>query len=469
MTDNSTAGLCRLTIRAPSRDIDLAVPADVPVADLLPTVLRYAREGLEESGLDHGGWVLQRLGGAALDEAGTLEGQDLHDGDVLYLRPYNDELPEVRLDDLVDGIATATRARQNGWGPAASRRLLGGLVILALLAGLVVLIAPGGPTGPSRLLALAGCSLLLVVGSATASRAMGDTALAAALGFMAVVYATLAGWLVPGYDTITAEDTTSGVLSAQLLAAAAVGAGAAVLTAAAAGAHIAVFVTTALVALAAAVTGAVTIGFDIPLGSAAAAVAALFVIFGAFVPAIAFKLAGMRMPALPTNPQQLQEAIDPYDPQDVTSRTARAVDWMTALYAATGAVCTGCLTALVSRAEAPEIWTAGALVALLLLHGRGMVNVWQRLSLVIPGAWGAVALTLTWMQALGPSDRLLLLAGVLLAAAALAIVSWTIPGRRIVPHWGRAAELLQSVLAISLLPLTLWTLGVFGFLRALNS
>jgi len=44
---------------------------------------------------------------------------------------------------------------------------------------------------------------------------------------------------------------------------------------------------------------------------------------------------------------------------------------------------------------------------------------------------------------------------------------WTVPGRRMVPYWGRAAEILHSLLAIALLPLTLWLLGVFGTLRGL--
>ncbi|MEV8387176.1 EsaB/YukD family protein, partial [Streptomyces chartreusis] len=38
MTDSAVAELCRLTVRAPSVSVDLAVPADVPVADLLPTL-----------------------------------------------------------------------------------------------------------------------------------------------------------------------------------------------------------------------------------------------------------------------------------------------------------------------------------------------------------------------------------------------------------------------------------------------
>ncbi|WP_405576360.1 type VII secretion integral membrane protein EccD [Streptomyces sp. NBC_01092] len=465
MTDNSVAGLCRLTVRAPSRIIDLAVPADVPVADLLPTVLRYAGENLEENGLDHGGWVLQRLGRPALDGEGTLETLELRDGEVLYLRPYSDELPEVRLDDLVDGIATVTRDRQHQWSPEASRRLLRGLVVLALVTGLVVLAWAGGPVG-LRVITAAVSGVLLLAGAASASRAVGDTAVGATLGFMAVPYLMLAGWLLPGGDI--SGPNAHHMVGARLLAAAAAGAGGAALAAVAVGTQVAVFLAAALVAVAAGTAGAVMIGFDLPLAAASAAVGALLVIFGGFVPAISFKLAGMRMPALPTNAQQLQEDIDPYDPRDVTTRTVRAGEWMTALYGATGAICVGCLTALLAQAELPEVLTASVLTALLLLHGRGMVNVWQRLALVLPGAWGLILLALAWAKEHAPHEGLVVVAALLMVTALLAVASWTVPGRRIVPHWGRAAELLQSVLAISLLPLTLWTLGVYGALRALN-
>ncbi|MCZ9340572.1 EsaB/YukD family protein, partial [Streptomyces sp. TRM76130] len=110
--------LCHLTVRAPRRTIDLAVPSDVPVADLLPTVLRYAGEGVEETGLDHDGWILQRLGGRPLDEEATLASLGLTDGEALHLRPRTEALPEVRLDDLVDGIASVTRDRLHDWSEA---------------------------------------------------------------------------------------------------------------------------------------------------------------------------------------------------------------------------------------------------------------------------------------------------------------------------------------------------------------
>ncbi|MDQ0765435.1 type VII secretion integral membrane protein EccD [Streptomyces canus] len=465
MTDNSVAALCHLTVRAPAKAIDLAVPADVPVADLLPTLLRYSGEELEENGLDHGGWVLQRLGQSPLDDEDTLESLDLKDGEVLYLRPHADALPEIRLDDLVDGIANVTRDRLHGWSPQAGSRLLRGAVAVCVLTALGVLAWPGGPV-LARAVMAAVAGLLLLAGAASASRAVGDAAAGATLGFLAVPCMALAGWLLPG-GAISGPDAHH-VLGARLLAAGAAAAGGAALAVAAAAVYTPLFVATATVAIAAAADGALMSVFDVRVDGAGAAVAAMAVVLGGFVPALSFKLAGMRMPPLPSSPQQLQEGIDPYSGSDVATRTELAGSWMTALYAATGAICAGCLVALVRLPGLQEALTAGTLSLLLLLHGRGMVNVWQRLALVVPGLWGATLLAVGTAARLSPADRPALVAGLLALAAALAIASWTVPGRRVLPYWGRAAELLHSLLAIGLLPLMLWVLGVFGALRAIN-
>ncbi|MFF4644550.1 type VII secretion integral membrane protein EccD [Streptomyces sp. NPDC001389] len=465
MTDSSGTALCRLTVRTPARTVDLAVPADVPVADLLPTLLRYSGEELEENGLDHGGWVLQRLGERPLDEEGTLESLDLKDGEVLYLRPPADAIPEVRLDDLVDGIAEVTRERLHGWSLQAGRRMFRGAVAVCVLTALAVLAWPGGPVLP-RVVMAAVAGLLLLAGAATASRAVGDAAAGATLGFLAVPCLALAGWLLPG-GAISGPDAHH-VLGARLLAAGATAAGGAALAVAAAAVYTPLFAAAGTVAITSAAAGALMSVLDVREDGAGAAAAAAAVVLGGFVPALSFKLAGMRMPPLPTSPQQLQEGIDPYSGSDVATRTELAGSWMTALYGATGAVCAACLAGLVRSPGLAQALTAGTLSLLLLLHGRGMVNVWQRLTLVLPGLWGAVLLALGIAARLSPADRPALVMTLLALAAALAVASWTVPGRRMVPYWGRAAELLHSTLAIALLPLTLWVLGVFGALRSIN-
>ncbi|NGO87657.1 type VII secretion integral membrane protein EccD, partial [Streptomyces sp. 196(2019)] len=199
MTDSAVAETCRLTVRAPSVTIDLAVPADVPVADLLPTLLRYVGEEAEEAGLDHAGWVLQRLGDAPLDEETTLAGAGLADGAVLHLRPHTEALPEARLDDLVDGIAETVGRRLHTWHAGAARGLLVGTALATVAAALVLLFRPG-VTGSAGIRAACAtvAGVLLLAGAGTASRAIGDRLSATALGLLVAPCFALVGWVLPG-------------------------------------------------------------------------------------------------------------------------------------------------------------------------------------------------------------------------------------------------------------------------------
>lgn len=465
MTDSSTTGLCRITVRAPSKSMDLAVPGDIPVADLLPTLIEYCGEGLAESGLEHGGWVLQRLGGRPLDEETTIDAAGLRDGETLYLRARADALPEPHFDDLVDGIATAMSRRPFAWTPELGRRVLIGLAVTALAAGLIVLALPGQDFWIRTGVAFAG-GLLILAGAASASRAVGDAGAGAALGFMATCYWTYAGWLLPGGELHGAD--AHQVLGARLLAASAAAASGAVLALAAVAAFTPLFLSTAAVAAAGALGGAIVIVFDLTPRDAASIVALVTVVFGALVPAMSFRLSGLRTPPLPTNAQQLQQGIDPHPSAEVAARTDIADIWMTALLAAAGLICLACSAALVHPIALPGGCMAGALSLLLVLHGRGMGSLWQRLALIAPGALGALGLIIGTALTIAPQQRLSLLAALFATAAALAIASWTVPGRRLVPYWGRAGELLHSAAAVSLLPLALWVLGVYGMLRSLD-
>ncbi|GAA3859893.1 type VII secretion integral membrane protein EccD [Streptomyces lacrimifluminis] len=464
MTDIQAASLCRVTVRAPARTVDLAVPSDVSVADLLPTVIGYGGDDLEESGLEHGGWVLQRLGGPPLDPESTLDSLGLRDGEALCLRPRTEALPEVHLDDLVDGISTTMQQRPHSWSAEASRRLLHGMAVAALTLGIVFLALPGSD-GWLRALVASAAGLLLLAGAGSAARAVGDSGAGSVLGLMAVPYFALAGWLLPGGELGGADGDA--VLGARLLAAAASGGGAAVLALAAVGTYPALFLGTASVAVAGAL-GAVLVILDLAPEQAAGVVAVVVVLFGGFVPSLSFRLSGMRMPPLPTNVQQLQQGIDPYPASEVEVRATLADGWMTGFYTAIGLICLPCLAALVTEPGLSGVLTVVALSLLLLLHSRGLGNVWQRLALTTAGVWGTALLLLVAARAGGPQDRLTLTAGLLALTATITIASWTVPGRRLLPYWGRAAELLHSLAAISLLPLTLWSMGVYGMLRGIN-
>ncbi|MEU8849257.1 type VII secretion integral membrane protein EccD [Streptomyces sp. NPDC048564] len=466
MTDSAVAELCRLTVRAPSVSVDLAVPADVPVADLLPTLLRYVGEEAEEAGLDHAGWVLQRLGDAPLDEETTLARAGLADGDVLYLRPHTEALPEARLDDLVDGIADTAGRRLHTWHPEAARGLLVGTTVATVVAALVLVFWPGVTgSGSVRAACAAVAGVLLLAGAGTASRAVGERLSATALGLLVAPCLALAGWVLPGGE-LTGPDAAR-VVGARLLAAGAAGAGGAVLALAATAVGAPALLATAVVSVATAIAGALIgySGLDVP--AAVALVAAVVALAAGTVAPFAFKLAGMRMPALPSSASQLQEGIEPYAGDEVAERTELAGRWVTALFAATGIVAAAALVVIAQHPDLPEVLTAVTLSLLLLLHSRGLVHIGQRLTLAVPGVWGLLLLARAWATDSDGDGRLVVFAVLLGAAAALVIAAWTVPGRRMLPYWGRAAEIAHTGFAVALLPLGLWVAGLFGWLRGL--
>ncbi|PVC90899.1 type VII secretion integral membrane protein EccD [Streptomyces sp. CS131] len=465
MTDSAVAETCRLTVRAPSVTIDLAVPADVPVADLLPTLLRYVGEEAEEAGLDHAGWVLQRLGDAPLDEETTLARAGLADGAVLHLRPHTEALPEARLDDLVDGMAETVGRRLHTWHAGAARGLLVGAAVATVATALVMVFRPGVADSATRAACAAVAGMLLLAGAGSASRAIGDRLSATALGLLVAPCFALVGWVLPGGD-LTGPDAAR-VVGARLLAAGAAAAGGAVLALAATAVGAPALLATAVVAVAAAVSGALMGYTSLDAAASVALVATVVVLAAGAVAPFAFKLAGMRMPALPSSAGQLQEGIDPYAGDEVAERTELAGRWVTALFAATGTVAAAALAVLAHHPDLPETLTALALALLLLLHSRGLVHIGQRLTLAVPGILGLLLLARAWAVDSDADGRVIVFAVLLASAAALVTASWIVPGRRVLPYWGRAAELAHTGFAVALLPFALWVAGLFGWLRGL--
>jgi type VII secretion integral membrane protein EccD len=343
--------------------------------------------------------------------------------------------------------------------------LLRSLALAGLVAVLVVVALAGGPDEQREVTAGA-AALLLLAGAAAASRAVGDAATAAALGAMAGPFLILAGWLLPG-GRLSGPDQYQ-TLGARLLAASAAEAGGAVLALAIVAAYTAFFAAATIFAVAGALSGALMMVAGLPPQNAAGVVSLVAVGFGAFVPSLSFRLSGLRMPPLPTNADQLQDGIEPRSPKSVAARAILADGWMTALYGTVGLVCAACLAVLAYHNDLAQLLLAAALSLLLLLHSRGLGNVWQRLSLVVPAVLGAITMVAIEAAMTDPNGRILLAVGLMAVTAALVIAGWTVPGRRLVPYWGRAAELLHSLVAISLLPLTLWVLGVYSEIRAIG-
>jgi type VII secretion integral membrane protein EccD len=182
---------------------------------------------------------------------------------------------------------------------------------------------------------------------------------------------------------------------------------------------------------------------------------------------LGLRLSGLRIPPLPTNAEQLQEGIDPHPGADVVVRATLINMYVTAFLLAADGVLAGCVTVLAMQWSWPSYALGGALSVLCLLHSRSLAGRLQRLATLIPGLYGVLLLTVLLALHLSVDWRLSVLGGLLALGALLLICSWTLPGSRPVPYWGRIAELLHSLFALSVIPLLIALLGGYAWARTL--
>jgi type VII secretion integral membrane protein EccD len=209
----------------------------------------------------------------------------------------------------------------------------------------------------------------------------------------------------------------------------------------------------------------VTLGTATTAGSAAI-VLAVTLMLGATVPVLASRFAGLRIAPLPTSPDEFQQDIDPEPSRVVLERTARAHEHIGSLYLGLGVIATGCLLILGTTPGIAARTLAAVAALLLLLHGRDLFGVRARLAVFVPGVAGLAAVLVDLTLDQSATVRPVAVAGLLLTAGLLLSVARTLPGRRLLPHWGRAADLMHTTTAIAVIPLVLAVVGLYARARA---
>ncbi|RAK42918.1 type VII secretion integral membrane protein EccD [Actinoplanes lutulentus] len=455
--------MCRLVVCGPDRRIDVAVPEQVVIADLLPVLLGQLGDNLADAGLPHGGWVLQRLGSPALDENGSVRSLGLHDGDVVHLRPRAEQIPPVAFDDMIDGVAAGLESRSGLWRPEMTRwAALGSLAVL-LAAGLIALGLPMASS--ARALAAGLTAVALAAGAAAAGRVVGDRPAALVLGGGVVGYAVLAGLSLPDWS-----QPGSGLhAGAPHLFTAAVAAGVAVLGAGLAVGAIRLAVVTAALGAGLGAFGAAAVAFlDVPGTAAAGTVAVIGTVAATLVPMAAFRMARMRLKPLPTEPEHLQEDIDPEPSEPLLTGAATADRYMTALYAG---LAVPSAVGLVLLARDPR-WDTLTLIVLVasvrLLMLRPMTSAWHRLAQGVPALLGLGAALIGGLTLAPTAARAYAAVLVLLLGALLVCLARLLPGRRLMPYWGRIGDLFQTVATVAVIPVLLQVFGVYARVRAMG-
>ncbi len=448
--------MCRLTVVTPNRWADLALPANEPLADLLPALI----DRVGDADLDGEPVVLQRLGSPALDDARSLTGNGVVDGETLYLNLADRSMPAVDFDDAIAGLGVGIETLPTRWKPIFTRRLLLGLAFLPLALGwLVLLIRHPSPGITAAVCAVASASCL--VGASLASRAWADRTLSLMLGGAALPFAPLAGALLiqtlgpaPMISPAVGMAAAAVVFSVASLADRAVGG---------------VWVGFAGVAFAAAL---MTLGCALSLVvgwgvyQTLALVMVLTTVASELLVGLACRLAGVWLPPLPRNADELEEGVEVVPAQHALTRAAQVDSYLTALLWGGSAMVTVSAVLTVGQGKL-MLALVVACSASALLRSRVFCGREQRAALVLAGVSGPLAFVVGLGLTGGGMAWLWAALGLLCFSALVFVAAVVLPGRRALPHYGRAAEIFEGLVAASLLPLLLAVLGTYASARNL--
>jgi type VII secretion integral membrane protein EccD len=445
--------LRRVSVHAGTTDIDLALPAEVPVAVLIPSIVDIL-DGSADCEAKR--YQLFTPGASALDSSMTLAQNDIRDGDVLILTHTPTARLTPRYDDVAEAVsATLCPARAPGTRREAAR-LIGALAAGCLTgAGVLVLTrnavrtngfgASGAATGVT---ALAGIVALL--GAAIAHRSYRDAMAALAMSVMGVAFAAVAGLLaVPGDPGLpnallaAAAATTTAVLAIR-----AVGCGVVALTAIAGAA--------ALVALAA--LGGAMAAAPLPAVGSALTLTSLGLI--GFAPRMSLLLARLspRL-AWPSQPE----------PADVLAGKAfRADGWLTGLVSAfSSSAALGAAVTVVAGATRPSCLAFGGLAGALLLS-RARSEARARTLVCAIGGTAVIAITFAVVASGMPERGAFIAATTAVLVAAAIYLGFVAPALSLPPVVRRGAEVLECLALATLVPLTAWASGLYSVVRGLT-
>jgi type VII secretion integral membrane protein EccD len=458
-TQHRTTSAARLRFVLGGQVRELALPAEVPLADLLPAVLlQFGAETIEQAA-EHEGWVIQRIGEASLDEDRTLTELSVVDGESLYLLPRAEQLAAIDYDDLVDGVAEQVREHPGVVTPGRVRWMFWAGAMTALLLGWWLSLADSAVMAQVVLSAGLASALLLV--GALVARGAAKTGVAAILVAAAACYAGLAGlFLVDLFDPaanpmVALTGVAAGALLV-LLAGVVVVADAALLFAGA------VLFTAVLL-----ITGLIGSVTPATPAEATAIGVVISLIIGLFVPAAAFRLSGLTLPMLPTGAEELHTDIDSVSHKVVVERGAVTFGYSTALHVGLGLSQSVLLPALVIGGDPWSMGLSLLIALLLLIRSRHPSGVIQRCAVLAP-AGVVILLNIAYVGLTLPiATRFLVVVPLVMVAGLLLLGGERLPAKRYRPYWGRAVEIFELITALALLPILLQVLHVYTFMRNL--
>ncbi|TDV47165.1 type VII secretion integral membrane protein EccD [Actinophytocola oryzae] len=458
-----TTVFSRVTVVAPRTRIDVALPAGVAVADLLPMLLEMAKEATPDGGARHGGWCLAKLGESPLDPSRTLASLGVVDGELLQLRKRAENPPPPLYDDVVDAIAESTPDSYRPWTKQTANRIgyIAGTLALVLAAVAVLMTGPlfGGDALPAAIAAGAAAIVCVAVGATIARGYQAKTAgvLIAAAGGLPMAF--VAGlYIVPG------ATGRAGLLLACALVLIVSSASIMLI-----GAGVTVFVAAGSAGLIGVIAFAIGTLIAHPAPGIAAGTAAVSLAALSMLPRITIQLARLPLPNVPGNAEDLKEDSGFPDYRSIERRAGLAHEYMTGMIIGLGSATAISAIITASKADIWAVLTAISATLVLLLRARTYANGSQAIALLATGMFSAAGIMIGWLFATDTFGRLLWVFGSLVLIAAAALVLGVIfPEQRFSPPLRRTVEILEAVCIAVMLPLALAVMNLYGTLRHVN-
>jgi type VII secretion integral membrane protein EccD len=451
----------RVSVRTLSSRIDLVLPDRSTIAETMETVLELAPRSLREQAIAHGGWILRTAAGEAIPGTTTLLDQGIVDGATLFLTGIDAADTVAVYDDVADAVADTVLSDPSAWPPGGGRLVaLGAAGLFAALACLSVLLA--GPPWTAVAIMLGSVAILALVAAGLLSRGVGDAGIALVAGLTSVAAGTAAATVATAGSSAPAD-----LGAPQLLL------GTATATVLATGAAIAIG--TRWVPFAAIITGSlllcVVLGccviFDLTAAGAAAIVAGLGLVLMPLVPSATLRLARFELNPLPTTADEVYADQETVDVSAVRRRTRQAVGDVTALIQGLAWLALGACVILAFSSDVTAQLLAGIVAAGLLLRARLFVTIGQRLPLLVAGIGSVAALLVALMtQFDGGAEPIAVALPALLGVVGCLLLAAR--RRRVSNNIFRAAEIVELLIAVAVVPLVAGVLGLFGFIRGLG-
>jgi type VII secretion integral membrane protein EccD len=474
VSTTAATGFCRVTVVAPDSRIDVALPDDIALADIYPDILRLS--GQTQDPAAPAGWHLVRTDGTVLDGAGSLAAQHVMDGDVLALRPFAESLPPAVHDDVVDAVASAVGRDHRQWSDTLLRGggLAGAVLLLTLLA-LSLWFAEPTTTGAHGMpgIVAGAAGVVLTALAAIRARVYDDRGSAVALGLGALPSLLVAGCAV------IAPDTASGPGRLQFLIGCVVVLVAAALLIALTPYGDAPFVGAAFAAAVGTLAAFTAVITKAPALGVAAICAVCAIAAIAFLPALSARFA--RLPIGYDSPagDGTGEGVEPVDEARVAARARRGHEMLLGLV---GGCCAVVIVSAGILGFSGSAWarTLALATALAALTRARLFRYTAQVAALLTAGLAAVALLVLGLALHPPLPAphdtaaadirtLWLAASVAAGAGVLTAVALLVPRHGVSPFWGRALDVAENLVLLSLVPLCLGVLNVYAQVRGMTS